>query len=126
MKTIKETYSLFLDQGFIEYYLPNVELPSPHLQFEHIIPAYFFKGYKGKFSSKEEENEFLEMAKEAEMDNIANNSLNDLFEGSNEEPYRQLTDLLKLAGAEKPEEVLAYEEIYFDDTKSKVELEFVE
>lgn len=126
MKTVKETYSLFLAQDFIEDYLPDVELPSPHLQFEHLIPAYFFKGNKKKFSSKEEENEFLEAAKEAEMDNIANYSMNDLFGYSNREPYRQLANLLKIAGRDEADEVLAYEEIYFDDTKSKIELEFVE
>lgn len=125
MKTIKETYFLFLGQGFIEDYLPNVELPSPHLQFEHVVPAYFFEGYKEEFSSKEED-EFLKIAGEVEMNNIVNCSMDDLFEGSNEEPYRQLTDLLKLAKVENPEEVIAYEEIYFDNTKSNVELEFAE
>lgn len=124
MKKIKETYSLFIEPGFIEDYLPNVELPSPHLQFEHIIPASCFEGYK-EFSSKEEEEKFLKNAREQEIHNISSYSFDSMFSTSSV-AFEKLYDLFKNYDIEELDTVLSYEDIYFDESKSSVELEFVE
>lgn len=65
MRKIEKTYSLFLDPSFIEDYLPNVELPSPHLQFKQIVDADYLMATKSNFLPKRKKRNLLDMLKNA-------------------------------------------------------------
>ena len=127
MRKIEKTYSLFLDPSFIEDYLPNVKLPSPHLQFKQIVDADCFDGYEEQFPSKEEEKEFIRHAKKCEMDDIARFSLCAMFGDNDTGCYNQLLNLLTKGNVPegKINEIISCADIYLNELKSNIELKFV-